>query len=169
MNWDAIGAIAELAGAIGVILSLAYLAMQIRQNTGQMERTTRAARGAAYQDALVNYQSYLTPVAENGELAEIFRKGLQDFDELSEVERFRFMWILGGFVTNMDNIFYQHQDGLISDERWKVTLNSLRWFIRTPGFKQWWPEFDESTLSPELAAIVQSELEALHPPAGNAP
>ena len=32
MNWDAIGAIAELAGAIGVIASLIYLARQIRQN-----------------------------------------------------------------------------------------------------------------------------------------
>ncbi len=33
MNWDAIGAIAELAGAIGVVVSLAYLATQIRHNT----------------------------------------------------------------------------------------------------------------------------------------
>ena len=159
MNWDAIGAIAELAGAIGVVLSLVYLAIQIRQNTGQMERTARAARGAAYQDALANSQSYLTPVGENGELAEIFRMGLQDCDKLSEAERFRFMWIIGGYVTNMDNVFYQHQDGVISEERWQVTLNSLRWFIRNPGFKQWWPEFDKSTMSPGFVAIVQSEVE----------
>ena len=33
MNWDAIGAIAELLGAFGVIASLIYLATQIRQNT----------------------------------------------------------------------------------------------------------------------------------------
>ncbi len=32
MNWDAIGAIAELLGAVGVIASLVYLATQIRQN-----------------------------------------------------------------------------------------------------------------------------------------
>ena len=32
MNWNAIGAIAELLGAIGVIVSLVYLALQIRDS-----------------------------------------------------------------------------------------------------------------------------------------
>ncbi len=43
MNWEAIGAIAELAGALGVILSLLYLAAQIRTSNesskAQMEQT----------------------------------------------------------------------------------------------------------------------------------
>ena len=39
MNWDAVGAIAELLGAIGVIASLVYLATQIRQSREQMGRT----------------------------------------------------------------------------------------------------------------------------------
>jgi len=33
MNWDAVGAVAELIGALGVIASLIYLAIQIRQNS----------------------------------------------------------------------------------------------------------------------------------------
>ena len=33
MNWEAIGAVAELLGAIGVIVSLMYLASQVRRNT----------------------------------------------------------------------------------------------------------------------------------------
>ena len=37
MNWDAIGAGAELIGATGVIITLIYLAMQIRQNTNQLK------------------------------------------------------------------------------------------------------------------------------------
>ena len=32
MNWDAVGAIAELLGAIGVIGSLIYLATQVRSS-----------------------------------------------------------------------------------------------------------------------------------------
>jgi hypothetical protein len=42
LNWEAIGALAELVGAIGVIASLAYLASQIRQNT-------HAMRGGAHE------------------------------------------------------------------------------------------------------------------------
>ncbi len=33
MNWEAIGAIGEVLGAAGVIITLAYLAVQIRQNS----------------------------------------------------------------------------------------------------------------------------------------
>ena len=37
MNWDAIGAIGELAGAIGVIITLVYLSLQIRSSTKATE------------------------------------------------------------------------------------------------------------------------------------
>ena len=47
MNWDAIGAIAELLGAIGVIASLVYLAGQIRHSREQLEQDTRATRASS--------------------------------------------------------------------------------------------------------------------------
>ena len=40
MNWEAIGAIAELTGALAVFLTLVYLAVQIRQNTKALQGTT---------------------------------------------------------------------------------------------------------------------------------
>ena len=43
MNWDAIGAIAELLGAVGVIATLAYLAQQIRQNTSTVRSSAAAS------------------------------------------------------------------------------------------------------------------------------
>ena len=33
MNWEALGAIGEIVGAIAVVLTLGYLAVQMRQNT----------------------------------------------------------------------------------------------------------------------------------------
>ena len=33
MEWEAIGAIGEVGGAVGVIVTLIYLAGQLRQNT----------------------------------------------------------------------------------------------------------------------------------------
>jgi hypothetical protein len=37
MNWDAIGAIGEVVGAAAVVLTLFYLAVQIRQSTRREE------------------------------------------------------------------------------------------------------------------------------------
>ena len=42
MNWEAIGALAELLAAVGVIVSLVYLASQIRHSREQMRQNTRA-------------------------------------------------------------------------------------------------------------------------------
>jgi len=59
MNWEAVAAIGEVVGALGVIASLGYLAVQIRQNievgqvasTNQAQEQTWQARLAMVQDA----------------------------------------------------------------------------------------------------------------------
>jgi hypothetical protein len=40
MNWEAIGSIAELVGGLGVVASLLYLGVQIRQNTRSLRAAT---------------------------------------------------------------------------------------------------------------------------------
>jgi hypothetical protein len=43
MNWEAVAAIGELLGATGVIVSLLYLAVQVRQNTRQTRLAAQQA------------------------------------------------------------------------------------------------------------------------------
>jgi len=38
MNWDAVGAIAEVAGVLGIVISLVYVGVQVRQNTMQLRQ-----------------------------------------------------------------------------------------------------------------------------------
>ncbi len=83
MNWDAIGAIAELLGAVGVIASLVYLAGQIRQNT-------RATRGATYQDLVGLFHQGQVNVANDAEVSELLRIGMQDSSQLNEADGYRF-------------------------------------------------------------------------------
>ena len=75
MDWDAVGAIAEAAGAVGVMLTLIYLALQTKQNSRVLEQTVRvhetnAAR--ANSDGVMNLQSVL---AQDHDLAWIWKKG----------------------------------------------------------------------------------------------
>ena len=44
MNWDAVGAIAELLAAIGALAALIYLALQLRHNTEALRKSELAAR-----------------------------------------------------------------------------------------------------------------------------
>ena len=60
MNWDAIGAIAELLGAVGVIASLVYLAGQIRHSREQMSQNTQALRTASYQQLFQSQEELIS-------------------------------------------------------------------------------------------------------------
>jgi hypothetical protein len=40
MNWEALGAIGEIVGAIAVVVTIGYLAVQIRQNTESLHAAT---------------------------------------------------------------------------------------------------------------------------------
>ncbi len=60
MNWEAIGAIAESLGAVGVITTLAYLAQQIRQNTS----TVRTSASSAIRQTDIALNTFLAQDAD---------------------------------------------------------------------------------------------------------
>ena len=50
MNWEAVGSVAELVGAFAVLVTLAYLARQIGQNTLAMEESRKVERARSRTD-----------------------------------------------------------------------------------------------------------------------
>jgi hypothetical protein len=158
MNWDAIGAIAETLGAVGVIASLVYLAGQIRQNTAQMDRAERTARGDSYQSLLEMLQSTSESVRLDGEASEIIRRGLLDLRDLTEAEFFRFNWTMGGQLFAWDNALYQYHHGVLSEDRWVLIRNVIAHHAPSAGFRAWWKSYAHDTLSPEFVALVEEIL-----------
>ena len=65
VNWEALGALAELTAAAGVIASLIYLASQIRQSSRHIE-------ASLYQSANDAFIHWYTQLAGNPELASIW-------------------------------------------------------------------------------------------------
>ena len=68
MNWEAIGAIGELAGAIAVVATLFYLARQIRQSNAQGRRGELSA-------TLQQISVARMAIAQDEDLAELILKG----------------------------------------------------------------------------------------------
>ena len=95
MNWDAIGAVGEILGALAVFVSLIYLALQVHQNNKQLQLQ-------ALMDAIEKHVSKYAEATESPENAENFRAGLRDFNGLPINERAKFhstmVGILAGFV-----------------------------------------------------------------------
>ena len=102
MNWDAIGAIAELLGAIGVIASLVYLATQIRQSREQMSQNTRALRAGSYQQFDDSLQATVMEGVTVPALDRVVRLGMANFEQLSEEDAFRFNFWMSSLMRRYD-------------------------------------------------------------------
>ena len=154
MNWDAIGAIAETLGAVGVIASLVYLAGQIRQNT-------RTVRSSTYQGLIGLTQQAHMPIALDGDTSEIVRKGMQNSSQMNEADAFRFHWIMSGSFAGAENAMYQFENGMLSEDRWQSQFEVIRWFVAAPGVRSWWATYTTTHMNPKFVRVVDEEIRRL--------
>jgi hypothetical protein len=158
MNWDAIGAIAELLGAIGVIASLVYLATQIRQSREQMVENTRALRAGTYQDFQRNVDEVFNRLIVDPENRRPIRLGMADYAKLNEDDAFLFQFWISSVLHTYENALYQRRVGLLDEERWRVQLLALSSALLNPGVGQWWNAAGYRSYSPEFVALVEEIL-----------
>ena len=157
MNWDAIGAIAELLGAIGVIASLVYLATQIRQSREQMSQNTQALRAGTYQQFRHEIYEAWHRYMQSPDYVEIIQTGMSDLHQLNERQAFQFNFWINGIISGYDNAYYQYRMGLLDQDRWERELSSFAGLLASPGVAQWWAARQPKN-SPEFVALVEEIL-----------
>jgi hypothetical protein len=159
MNWEAIGAIAETLGAIGVIASLVYLAGQIRHSREQMEQNTRATMAATYQRFDEVFHTTMMEALHVPGLDEVVRSGWSNFEQLDEANAFRFNLWINGVMKRIEGANYQYRVGMMELDRWQIFDDDLHAMLRFPGIAQWWrPGQGRSALGPEFVALVNGIL-----------
>ncbi len=132
MNWEAVGAIGEMAGAGGVIVSLLYLAVQIKRQNVE-------SRLAAMNELVHQRNIFYGAVAENGELATIWITGQENFDALDRVEKSRFFADVGRTFMSTEGLLHQKLQGRLDPSMWSAVDRTMRDFCNCPGVKAFWP------------------------------
>lgn len=133
MNWDAIGAVAELLGAIGVIVSLAYLA-------GQIRRSTRVQKRANLGDIAIDLYATSRCVATEPELASLLLRGHADLGSLDPVERYRYDLFMYAFIANLERALIDAQSGDYPEEQLIPVRAAIAGNILTAGGRAWWEQ-----------------------------
>ena len=128
MNWDVVGAVGELAGAIGVIVSLLYLARQIGENT-------RATRRAASHESAQGLLSWFSHTLADPELTRIWTTGIEDLGKLSEEDAARFALLQFNLMKVAEDIHYQHVEGGMDAELWEGWHELWAQYLGAPGSK----------------------------------
>jgi hypothetical protein len=159
LNWEAIGAVGEAAGATGVIVSLIYLAAQVRQNT-------RSVRGEMYDSIVTAIVDLVEPLAQDARLALIFERALEDWESVSEGDRSRLVYLLFSVFKLFENLHYQQTQGTLEPGLWAGWRRLILSYFVMPGVRVWW-SMRQGAFSANFCAFLESAQldEPLPPPA----
>jgi hypothetical protein len=128
MNWEAISAVSQLVGSLAVVISVLYLAIQLRSST-------RVARVAAQDAAATALRDVTKPFMENAELARIWRTGLENLQALSAEDQARFFHAAHQFLKALETIHFHYMYGLLDAQLWEGWRELLRHYVATPGLE----------------------------------
>jgi hypothetical protein len=112
VNWEAISAIGQIVGALAVVISLIYLATEIRSNA-------RETRRAAMRSTLDSLTRFAHQVTEHADLAELRNRGFDDFESLEDTDRARFNSYMHALFRIVEDVYYQNLDGHLDPHRWR--------------------------------------------------
>ena len=158
MNWDALGAIAEILAAIGVLASLVYLGVQIRQNTSWL-------RQQAFQVSTNEIRRWTSRIADSEEAAALWMKGQRQYDELEQLERVRFSMIVFEQLS-IYSTYQLHDDKDMLGLLESAEKNIGSW-IRNGWFLKWWPDW-RVQLPPDFQTYVDDLIDRLNNESGEA-
>ncbi len=131
MDWDMIGAVGEVAGAVAVVVTLIYLARQIRDSARQDRR-------AQYTELNRDFLQISNAVAHDESFADVFFRGAMDPSSLSPSELGRFNSSLVMMFRALEALFHYHREGGIDDWGADSTRAAMVDLIGLPGFRQYW-------------------------------
>jgi len=147
MEWSIqeLGAAGEFVGAIGVVITLVYLAYQIRQNTIQLEQSILTARAAAQNASNTALRETRASIFESTEMSEIFQAGNSNPEDLDDVSRLRYRLTMHNVTDVMLEIYAQTLATGFAPETWNTQGHTLvKRILATPGGQWFWATFGDN-------------------------
>ena len=131
--FEILGNIGDFLGGIGVVVTLIYLATQIRQNT-----TSNLT--ASYQAAVSSISDLSRAIGLDPQACSIMARGSTDRDGLPPDDRRQFDLLMTAMFRNFENIHFQYDNGAISDEVWTGWAARIASNVAPPGARDWWQD-----------------------------
>ncbi len=111
MNWEAIGAVGEIIGVVAVVISLYYLAAQIRTQVEQAKLAALHQMSKQFRDVTSLYSS--------PDISEIFVRANEDFDAISDAETVRLIVLTTNLFRVWEETFLEMRNGHLEVKVWE--------------------------------------------------
>ena len=123
--------LAEILGTATVVVSLIYLAVQVRQGNAQGQAQARYAFVQATSDINMT-------IAQDKQLASVWRRGMENPDALDPDEAIQ-LWMLMGQYCNAWLVMQQlHHVGQLPENQWHVVRTDIAGILCSPGGRAFW-------------------------------
>ena len=149
MELETLKSIIEIVSSLVVIISIIYLAKQVKQGTKSLHTSMRDSSFHSLMEW--NYQ-----VMSDSELAWVFSTGNKDFNSLNEFQRPRYLHMLYSFFKVFENIYLHSLDKSVESNVWENNYKIFVTYYRTPGFQFFWNE-RKGTFDPRFVAFAESK------------
>ena len=135
MNRDAIGSLAELLGAAGVIVSLIYLSYQIRTNT-------KTVKAAATKETLTGWADFNYDLSKHPDRDDIDRMWKLDshWGGFGEDLQPTLGWVCRSVVQRFEAEYSLHEAGILKPEVWEKHRVYCASFVNLPAVSTWWEQ-----------------------------
>ena len=139
MSWDAIGAVAEAAGAIGVILTLGYLSIQTRDNV-------KITSARAIWDAQLSFVRMNELLGDGGVVSEVMYRAITDAESLSEYEKYLVQRFWRSYLQRLEAQFALYRSRVLDKEVWDLRCGYTKALLEVPIFAEIWELEKENSM-----------------------
>ena len=123
--------ISQMVAAVFLILSVIYLALQVRQNTSAM-------RLSNFQAGSTSWANFMSMLTHSEECTDIYRRGIAESDTLNENEHIRFRMLGMHLLRVFHECFEQMHEGGVRQARWEGSQRATIDIMQTPGMQTLW-------------------------------
>ena len=132
MSWELAASIAEVVSAIAVVVSLIYLANEVRQNT-------IASRTSTHQQYIDTQANVNRGVSDDAEMAALVARAENDFESLSDEELIRLQFVFFNHFNQWHFAFTSRQKSLLEEEMFSTVARGYTGYMQSStAFQRMW-------------------------------
>jgi hypothetical protein len=152
MSFEQISYLAQIVASVGVVVSLIFVGLQIRQNTGALQRNE-------HNSTMEQWTVLRQAIAQNRDIAELMTSGLRGERALDAADQLRLEQMLQEYAWASYHIWDRTQRGVFAKGTFEATAGAfLGTLLRTPGGESWWRKAKHIGFHPEFVLDVDAVL-----------
>jgi hypothetical protein len=149
--FETLGNIGDFIGGVAIIITLIYLAAQIRQNT-------RALKTASRQEIVAGFREfnrlYLQPGGDDA-----MTQGVRHYPNIAPELKHLFETMMNDLALFFQGVFALYEAGTLEEETYQTYLTLFAAWVNTPGGAAWWTDINP-LYTPRMVEAMRVRVEA---------